>query len=68
MKEWRDMPFVEHPVMLLVSLGHSKISRREFMKLNNPRDLVEDLKPEPEEVIRWIQMYIQTKLCYNILC
>jgi len=54
MKEWRDMPFVEHPVMLLVSLGNSKISRREFMALNNPRDLVEDKKPEPEEVIRWI--------------
>jgi hypothetical protein len=30
-KKWKDIPFVEHPVLLLMSISKAKIYRRDFL-------------------------------------
>jgi|TARA_B100001094_G_scaffold332604_1_gene405408 hypothetical protein len=49
--EWEDLPWVEHPVVLLGSIGKAKQYRRESMNEIQKKD---DQKPEPETVIKWI--------------
>ena len=53
-KEWSDLSWVEHPVLLLMSLGNCEESRREFMARTNQVMHELDLKPEPESVINWV--------------
>jgi hypothetical protein len=48
---WTDMPWVEHHVLLLMSIGYCELARRDFL---NEKDSADDKKPEPSEVIRWI--------------
>ena len=49
--EWEDLPWVEHPVVLLGSIGKAKQYRRESMNEIQKKD---DQKPEPETIIKWI--------------
>ena len=53
-EEWGDLPWVEHPVLLLMSLGNCEESRREFMARTEQEMHELDLKPEPESVINWV--------------
>ena len=48
---WSDLPWVKHPVVLLGSIGKAKIYRRNRM---GEKERKMDMKPEPEEVIKWI--------------
>lgn len=50
-KEWSDLPWVKHPVILLASIGKAKKFRRESM---NEARKKQDKKPEPETIIKWI--------------
>ena len=51
---WQDIPGVDHPVMLMQTIGKCKVSKREWQKKFEPQGDIDDRKPEPEEVIRWI--------------
>jgi nitroreductase len=49
--KWKDLPWVEHPVVLLASIGKSAQLRREHMNTAERKD---DIKPSAETVIKWI--------------
>ena len=51
LEDWQDMPWVENNVLLLMTIGHCDLARRDFL---NSEDSKLDQKPEPEEIIRWI--------------
>ena len=51
LQAWSDLPWVKHPVVLLGSIGKAKIYRRNRM---GEKERKMDMKPEPEEVIKWI--------------
>ena len=50
-ESWSDMPWIEHNVILLMTIGYCKESRRDFL---TPEESEIDKKPDPNEVIRWI--------------
>ena len=51
LKDCKDVPIITHNPLLIMGLGYCKVSRREEM----PQSMSElDLKPEPEEIIKWI--------------
>ena len=45
------MPWIEHNVILLMTIGYCEQARRDFI---TPEESEIDKKPEPNEVIRWI--------------
>ena len=51
LKAWSDLPWVKYPVVLLGSIGKAKLYRRNRM---GQEERKMDMKPEPEEVIKWI--------------
>ena len=51
---WQDIPGVEHPVMLMQTIGKCKTSKRQWQKKYEPQSDKEDRKPECETVVRWI--------------
>lgn len=51
MEAWKDFPFVEGPVMLIMGIGYRKITRRDAM---SPTDRLNDYKPLPEKIIRFV--------------
>lgn len=51
LEDWQDMPWVENNVLLLMTIGHCDLARRDFL---NSEDSKLDQKPEPAEIIRWI--------------
>ncbi len=51
LKQWKDLPFVKHPVVILGSIGNCAQSRREHM---SKEEDIDDIKPAPETIIRWI--------------
>ena len=48
---WSDMPWIEHNVILLMTIGYCDQARRDFITSEESEI---DKKPEPNEVIRWI--------------
>ena len=53
-EKWHTVPGVEYPVLLIQSIGKCKISKQDHQKKHQPWDAENDIKPEPETVIRWI--------------
>ena len=53
-EKWHTVPGVEYPVLLIQSIGKCKISKQDHQKKHQPWDHENDIKPEPETVIRWI--------------
>lgn len=48
---WKNLPFVEGPVVLIAGLGYCKRARRENM---NDLQKKNDYKPEPEQIVRFV--------------
>lgn len=53
-KKWKDIPFVKHPVLLLMSIGKAKIYRRDFLpQVSSDREYKTDFK----NVVKFDNMY-----------
>tara|TARA_R100000030_G_scaffold74131_1_gene57370 strand:+ start:222 stop:890 length:669 start_codon:yes stop_codon:yes gene_type:complete len=51
LSHWKDISWIEHPVVLIATIGQAKTLRREVLNDTQKKD---DKKPEPEEIIKWI--------------
>ena len=49
--DWHGLPILDHPPLMICALGYAKSYRRNKYSEEKFR---EDLKPEPEEIIKWI--------------
>ena len=49
---WKDVPYVKYRPLLLMSLGYSE--RYRYEDLEKSGELQDDIKPNIDEVIKWI--------------